>query len=57
MICEKCKHIGVLHAFSEGDCEACGDKVITIHIPCHKLCKECADKDSKCQQCGKVINL
>ena len=57
MICNKCKHIIVCHAFSEGTCEEYSDKIITSHIPCYKLCEVCSDKLNKCQQCGEEFNM
>lgn len=52
MLCNKCKNRIVMHAFSEGTCEICNDKVITSHMPCNKLCKDCAENHGKCVSCG-----
>lgn len=55
MLCDKCKNQMVMHAFSEGTCEICNSKVITSHIPCNKLCKDCGEKHKKCISCGKDL--
>lgn len=55
MICKKCEHIVVLHAFSEGKCKICGERIVTGHIPCYEVCKECSEKLNLCEQCGKEI--
>ncbi len=55
MICEKCKKIIVLHAFTDTECEHCGDKIQTHHIPGYKICEKCSDKYIACQQCGLNI--
>ena len=55
MICERCERIVIMNAFGKGECEECSKEVITGHIPCHKLCLECAEKLNKCQQCGEEI--
>jgi hypothetical protein len=56
MVCESCKKGKiVMHAFSEGECEKCGDRVVTSHTPCDKLCKSCSDTLSLCKECGVEI--
>lgn len=55
MICKNCKHIIVLHAFSEGKCKICGERIVTGHIPCYEVCKDCSKKLNLCEQCGKEI--
>lgn len=55
MICKDCKHIIVLNAFSEGKCKICGERIVTPHIPCYKVCKQCSEKLNLCKQCGKEI--
>lgn len=55
MICKKCKHIIISHAFSEGKCKICGETIVTGHIPCYEVCKECSEKLNLCEQCGKEI--
>ena len=45
----------VLHAFSEGECEMCGEKISTPHIPCDKVCNECSEKFNFCEVCGIII--
>lgn len=55
MICKKCEHIIVLHAFSEGKCKICRERIITGHIPCYEVCEECSEKFNLCEQCGKEI--
>ena len=55
MKCNKCKNMIILHAFSSGNCEKCGKEITTPHIPCDKLCKECANKFDRCKQCGNKI--
>lgn len=55
MICKDCEHIIVLHAFSEGKCKICGERIVTGHIPCYEVCKECSEKLNLCEQCGKEI--
>lgn len=56
MKCKKCDDRVVLWAFSEGQCEICDIKVVTSHIPCHKVCNSCAEKHNLCEQCGESIN-
>jgi hypothetical protein len=56
MICNNCKHMIVLHAFSEGECKHCKEKITTSHIPCHEVCKTCSEKHDVCEQCNKEIN-
>lgn len=41
----------VLHAFSEGKCEVCGEHIDTPHIPCEK----CSEESHKCTVCGKPV--
>ncbi len=58
MICKQCeKGKIVLHAFSNGNCEKCEVEIITSHIPCDKVCKECSEKYNLCKECGCEILL
>lgn len=59
MICHRHKDMIVLHAFSEGKCEKCGEKVTTPHIPCNKVCQKCSDEYNLCEVCGieMMINI
>ena len=50
--CQKCKSRIVAHAFSEGKCEICEQKVVTSHIPCDKLCENCSTVYDRCKACG-----
>ena len=52
MVCENCKGMIVMHAFSDGECEICEQKVVTSHIPCDKLCENCSTVYSRCKVCG-----
>lgn len=54
-ICEHCKRIVVLNAFTETVCELCGENIVTSHIPGHKVCNACSVKNSVCMQCGKEL--
>jgi hypothetical protein len=56
MLCEKCKHIICLQAFSYGKCKVCGNEVVTPHIPCYSICKSCSDTYNLCEQCGINMN-
>lgn len=55
MICNKCKRMIVLRAFSHSNCDKCGKSIITSHIPSYKICEECAKYSGDCQQCGQNI--
>lgn len=56
MICEICeKGKMVLHAFSYGNCEVCKCEITTAHIPCDKVCKNCSEEKSLCEECGSEI--
>jgi hypothetical protein len=55
MNCKECSGMGVFHAFSKGKCEECGAEIICPHMPCYKLCEECAKKLNKCVQCGNEL--
>lgn len=55
-ICEKCRKMIVMHSFIESKCKECDTKIITSHIPAYRYCNECAEKLSKCKQCGTNIN-
>lgn len=55
MICKECEHIIVLHAFSEGKRKICGKRIVTGHISCYEVCKECSERLNLCEQCGKEI--
>lgn len=55
MVCEKCKHIICLQAFSTGKCKICNCNVTTPHIPSYKVCDKHSEEYNLCQQCGKPI--
>lgn len=55
MICEKCSHMVVMHAFSWNRCEICNKETNTGHIPSYRLCEECAIKENRCQQCAELL--
>ena len=55
MICKKCEHIIVLNGFSDDKCKICGERIVTGHIPCYEVCKECSEKLNLCEQCGKEM--
>jgi len=46
----------VLHAFSDGECEVCGQEVVTAHIPCDEVCERCSEDNNLCQVCGEKIS-
>lgn len=54
-ICNNCKGMVVMHAFSFGNCAFCGEDVSTPHIPCYRYCDECAENKSICKQCGNEL--
>ena len=49
------KDMIVMHAFSQGTCEICGQQIITGHIPCDKVCDHCSDTKGLCRVCGKPV--
>lgn len=53
--CEKCKEMIVAHAFSDGECKICGDKITSPHIPAFKVCEKCAIENNLCKQCGEPL--
>lgn len=55
MICNNCKRIVCLHAFSYSNCEKCTNPITTPHMPSYKLCEKCSDESNRCIQCGKDI--
>lgn len=55
MVCNKCKEMIVMHAFSESNCIICGEEITTAHIPSYKACKECSEELNLCQKCGKEL--
>jgi hypothetical protein len=57
MICEGCKNIVVLHAFSDSNCSRCNEEISTPHIPAYEVCEACSEKEAVCQQCGKQMQI
>ena len=57
MECYECKNSIYCQAFSTGNCEKCNEEIHSAHMPCAKLCKECADKYMLCEQCANAIAL
>lgn len=57
MICDKCKKMMVLSAFSFGECKECEIDIVCPHIPCYHLCKACAEKLNRCEQCGYLLEV
>lgn len=55
MICNECKGMIVMHAFSESNCIICGGEITTAHIPSYKVCEECSKELTLCKQCGKEL--
>lgn len=55
MICDNCKRMICMQAFTNTKCEICETKIITGHMPGYKVCKKCAEKNNLCEQCGKKV--
>lgn len=53
--CNNCKNKVVMHAFSFGNCEICGEEISTEHIPCNQICLKCAEENNLCESCGIKI--
>lgn len=53
--CDKCKGMCVMHAFSFGECEICEMEISTSHLPCDKICLQCAENNNLCKVCGKKL--
>jgi len=54
-LCNKCKEMIVMNAFSSSNCEICGRPINTPHIPAYRICEECSQYSGDCQQCGVNI--
>jgi len=55
MICDRHDKMVVAHAFSEGKCTICDRKIVTVHIPCNKVCPVCSENLRLCEICGAEI--
>jgi len=42
-----------LHAFSEGNCDMCGDFIQCSDTPVDRICELCSEKHNLCHVCGE----
>lgn len=55
MICDKCKNIISMSAFTKTNCNKCGIEITTGHIPGYTICKSCSEELELCEQCGEEL--
>lgn len=53
--CDNCKNKIVMHAFSNGTCEVCGDDIFCSHTPSDLVCNNCGVDFNLCESCGNKI--
>lgn len=55
ILCPECKRKCYLNQFDFTFCELCGAPVVSEHRPPYLLCPACANKEGRCEQCGKPL--
>jgi hypothetical protein len=55
MICKPCKNSFYGQGFSKLNCLGCNILINSVHTPCMKYCKACAEKLNICEQCGEKL--
>lgn len=55
LFCKACNRSLYFQALSNGLCKICEVKINCPHMPCYKVCDECAEKLNLCKQCGKEL--
>lgn len=57
LLCGYCKDARYLDQEDFTFCEVCGAPVVSRHRPPYKLCRECAQRENRCEQCGEKLDF